>query len=73
MVTEEALSVEQWVTITVSSGELTSQLVPQLVDAFGIGADSAAEMFIVAGDNIVRVHSERAWARLLCRADPRLV
>jgi hypothetical protein len=45
-------------------GELTSQLVPQLVDAFGVGADTAAEMLIVAGDNIDRVRSEPAWARL---------
>lgn len=44
--------------------ELTSQLVPQLVDAFGVGADTAAEMLIVAGDNINRVRSEPAWARL---------
>jgi transposase len=38
--------------------------VPQLVDAFGIGADTASEMVIVAGDNIDRVRSEPAWARL---------
>jgi transposase len=44
--------------------ELTGQLVPQLVDAFGVGADIAAEMLIVAGDNINRVRSEPAWARL---------
>ncbi|MFE9695136.1 transposase [Micromonospora sp. NPDC005806] len=44
--------------------ELTSQLAPQLIDAFGVGADTAAEMLIVAGDNIDRVHSEPAWARL---------
>ncbi|WP_433272657.1 transposase [Actinosynnema sp. CS-041913] len=45
-------------------GELTEQLVPQPVDAFGIGADTAYEMLIVAGDNIDRVRSEPAWARL---------
>jgi hypothetical protein len=44
--------------------ELTSQLVPQLVAAFGVGADTAAEMLIVAGDNIDRVRSEPARARL---------
>jgi transposase len=44
--------------------ELTGQLAPQLVAAFGIGADTAAEMLIVAGDNINRVRSEPAWARL---------
>jgi hypothetical protein len=44
--------------------KLTSQLAPQLVAAFGLGADTAAEMLIVAGDNIDRVRSEPAWARL---------
>ena len=45
-------------------GELTSGLVPQLVAAFGVGPDTAAELLIVAGDNIDRVRSEPAWARL---------
>jgi hypothetical protein len=44
--------------------ELTGQLVPQLVTAFCIGPDTAAELLIVAGDNIDRVRSEAAWARL---------
>jgi transposase len=44
--------------------ELTTALTPQLVDAFGVGPDTAAELLIVAGDNIDRVHSEAAWARL---------
>jgi transposase len=44
--------------------ELTGQLVPQLVAAFGVGPDTAAELLIVAGDNIDRVRSEPAWARL---------
>jgi transposase len=44
--------------------ELTTSLAPQLVDAFGIGPDTAAEMLIVAGDNIDRVRSEAAWAKL---------
>ncbi|MET7403923.1 IS110 family transposase [Dactylosporangium sp. NPDC005572] len=44
--------------------ELTGTLAPQLVEAFGIGADTAAEVLIVAGDNIDRVRSEPAWARL---------
>ena len=30
---------------------LTTELVPDLVGAFGIGADIAAEMLIVIGDN----------------------
>ena len=43
---------------------LTTELVPDLVAAFGIGADIAAEMLIVAGDNPERVRSEPAFARL---------
>ena len=43
---------------------LTTQLAPQLTAAFGVGADTAAEMLIVAGDNPQRVRSEPAWARL---------
>jgi transposase len=39
-------------------GELTGALVPQLVAAFGVGPDTAAELLIVAGDNIGRVRSE---------------
>lgn len=44
--------------------ELTRGIAPQLVDAFGIGADTAAEVLIVAGDNPERIHSEAAWAKL---------
>lgn len=44
--------------------ELTTTLAPQLCAAFGVGADTAAEMLIVAGDNPERVRSEPAWARL---------
>jgi hypothetical protein len=44
--------------------ELISALAPQLTAAFGIGADVASEMLIVAGDNPERVRSEPAWARL---------
>lgn len=43
---------------------LTRERVPQLVEAFGIGADTAAEMLIVAGDNPERIHSEAAFAKL---------
>lgn len=44
--------------------QLTTAYVPQLVDAFGVGPDTAAELLIVAGDNIDRVRSEAAWAKL---------
>ncbi len=43
---------------------LTSTVAPAMVAAFGIGADTAAEMLIVAGDNPDRIHSEAAWAKL---------
>lgn len=43
---------------------LTSSLVPELVAAFGIGPDTASELLIIAGDNIERVRSEAAWAKL---------
>jgi hypothetical protein len=44
--------------------QLTRQLAPGLVDAFGIGPDTAAEALIVAGDNPRRVRTEAAWAKL---------
>lgn len=44
--------------------ELTASAAPALSAAFGVGADTAAEMLIVAGDNPERVRSEPAWARL---------
>ena len=48
---------------------LFSDAAPTLRDAFGIGADSAAGMMIVAGDNPTRVRSEAAFAKL-CGACP---
>ena len=45
-------------------GERAGRTAPQLVAAFGIAADTAAEMLIVAGDNPQRVRSEPAFARL---------
>src|SRR5215218_4111924 len=44
--------------------DLTGQLVPQLVTAFGVGPDTAAELLIVAGDNVCPFPSEAACARL---------
>jgi transposase len=44
--------------------ELTTALAPQLSATFGIGADTAAEILMVAGDNPERVRSEPAWVRL---------
>jgi transposase len=44
--------------------KLTREVAPQLVDAFGIGPDTAAEVLIVAGDNPQRIRTEAAWAKL---------
>lgn len=44
--------------------DLTSSAAPELAKAFAVGPDTAAEMLIVAGDNLERVRSEAAFARL---------
>jgi len=49
--------------------QLTSTHAPTLRDGFGIGADTAAEMLIVFGDNPDRIRSEAAFAKL-CGACP---
>jgi transposase len=43
---------------------LTASVAPAMVAAFGIGPDTAAEMLIVAGDDVERIRSEPAWAKL---------
>lgn len=43
---------------------LTRAAAPQLLDAFGVGLDIAAQMLITAGDNTERVHSEAAFAKM---------
>ena len=48
---------------------LTRAAAPQLLDAFGIGVDIAAQMLITAGDNNDRVRSEAAFAKM-CGACP---
>ncbi len=49
--------------------ELTAATAPDLVAAFGIGPDIAAEMLVTAGSNTSRVRSEAAFAKL-CGACP---
>ncbi|MCE7481551.1 IS110 family transposase [Microbacterium profundi] len=44
--------------------ELVMQRAPHLLDEFGIGVDTAAEILIVAGDNPERIKSEAAFAKL---------
>lgn len=49
--------------------ELTQRAAPDLVAAFGIGPDIAAELLVTAGSNSNRIHSEAAFAKL-CGACP---
>ena len=43
---------------------LTQQVAPDLVQAHGMGAGTAAEMLLLVGDNRERIHSEAALAKL---------
>ncbi len=49
--------------------ELTRAVAPNLVEAFGIGPDIAAELLVTAGSDSCRIHSEAAFAKL-CGACP---
>lgn len=44
--------------------QATKAAAPDLVEAFGIGPDVAAEMLVTAGDNTDRVRTEAAFAKL---------
>ena len=48
---------------------LLEACVPDLLELFGVGPDTAAALVITAGDNPERLHSEAAWAHL-CGASP---
>ena len=50
-------------------GRLTRSIAPTLVDAFGVGPDTAASLLIAAGSNPDRLHSEAAFASL-CGVNP---
>lgn len=43
---------------------LTHAAAPQMLDAFGVGLDIAAQMLITAGDNTSRVRNEAAFAKM---------
>jgi hypothetical protein len=43
---------------------LVGQIAPQLLQAFGVATDTAAELLIAAGDNPERIRTEAAWAKL---------
>jgi len=49
--------------------QLVTSTAPQMLERFGVGFDTAAEMLITAGDNTDRVKSEAAFAKL-CGACP---
>ncbi len=49
--------------------KLTEEIVPALVDIYGIGPDTAAALLITAGDNPERLRSEAAFAAL-CGVNP---
>ena len=49
--------------------KLTQTAAPDLVAAFGIGPDTAAEILVTAGDNTDRIRSDAALAKL-CGACP---
>jgi len=43
---------------------LTKQAAPQILERFGVGFDTTAEMLITAGDNTDRIRSEAAFAKM---------
>ncbi|MFJ4895190.1 transposase [Streptomyces sp. NPDC088788] len=45
-------------------GDLVQRTAPQLLEPFGIGVDTAAEILVVADDNPERIKSEAALAKL---------
>ncbi|HEY0187571.1 MAG TPA: IS110 family transposase [Cellulomonas sp.] len=50
--------------LTAMIAELVQASAPQLLESFGIGVDTAAEILLVVGDNPERIHSEAALAKL---------
>ncbi|GAA3772871.1 IS110 family transposase [Microbacterium kribbense] len=61
----------RWLTLDTEAKELEALIedavrrtAPQLLEQFGIGVDTAAEILIVAGDNPERIRSEAAFAKL---------
>jgi len=62
---------KRWHTLDAEAKELSNMIeelvlrtAPQLVEPFGIGVDTAAEILIVVGDNPERMKSEAALAKL---------
>ena len=62
---------KRWIALNEETTELETQIkqlvlqrAPHLVEEFGIGVDTAAEILIVVGDNPDRIKSEAAFAKL---------
>lgn len=55
--------------IDVELTRLTKQTAPALVEAFGMGPNTAATLLVAAGDNVERITSESAFAAL-CGVSP---
>ena len=53
-----------WPSSTQRIEPLLRATVPELLDLFGVGPDTAAALVMAAGDNPERLHSEAAWAHL---------
>ncbi len=49
---------------TSSIGRLVADTAPELLALYGVGVDTAAILFVAAGDNPERLRSEAAWAHL---------
>jgi transposase len=45
-------------------GSLVAEVAPSLLELRGVGAETAAELLVAAGDNPDRLRSEAAWAHL---------
>ena len=61
----------RWIALDTEAAELETMIealvlktAPQLMESFGIGPDTAAEILIVVGDNPERIKSEAALAKL---------
>ena len=55
---------EEIARLEVVLGELVTATAPGLLGLYGVGIDTAAILYVAAGDNPQRVRSEAAWAHL---------
>jgi transposase len=57
------------VSLDTQLAQLTAAASPRLVEAFGVGADTAGALLVAAGDNPERLRSEAAFS-MLCGSSP---